>query len=87
MEYGILIKPSAEKEMDRLPQQVRHRIVEALEELRHEPRPQGAIKLTGEDDLWRIRVGAYRVVYAIREDELLVLVVRVGHRKDVYREK
>jgi hypothetical protein len=49
------------------------------------PRPPGCVKLAGADDLWRIRVGQYRVVYAIREAELLVLVARVAHRRDVYR--
>jgi mRNA interferase RelE/StbE len=85
MEYGILIKPAAEKEMDRLSRQIRRRLVDALEGLRHDPRPRGAVKLAGEEDLWRIRVGPYRVVYAIHDDELLVLIVRAAHRKDVYR--
>jgi mRNA interferase RelE/StbE len=85
MAFGILIKPAAEKEMDRLPRQIRRRVAEALEELRHDPRQHGTVKLAGEENLWRIRVGAYRVVYAIRDDELLVLVVRVAHRKEVYR--
>jgi mRNA interferase RelE/StbE len=71
--------------MDRLPAKVRGRIVETLEELRKDPRPSGYVKLKGEDNLWRIRVGQYRVVYAIEDDVLTVLVVRVSHRKDVYR--
>jgi len=60
-------------------------VTEALAVLRDDPRPPGCVKLTGADDLWRIRVGQYRVVYTIRDDELLVLVVRVAHRRDVYR--
>lgn len=83
--YEIIIKPSAEKEMDRLPSRIRQRIIAALEELSAEPRPSGCAKLHGPDDLWRIRVGQYRVVYAIQDEALMVLVVRVAHRKDVYR--
>ncbi len=49
------------------------------------PRPKGVKKLSGLDDLYRIRVGDYRIVYQIHDDRLIVLVVRIGHRKDVYR--
>lgn len=83
--FHVIIKPSAEKQMDRLPAKVRKRVVDALEGLRDEPRPPGCAKLKGEDDLWRIRVGIYRVVYSIHDAELKVLVVRVAHRKEVYR--
>ena len=51
------------------------------------PRPQGSKKLGGEDGLYRIRVGDYRIVYAIRDDILVVLVVRIGHRSEVYRKR
>lgn len=85
MEYDIIIKPSAEKQLDKLPKSVRIRIVDKLEELRHDPRPEGAVKLKGADDLWRIRIGDYRVIYEIQDERLLVFVVRVSHRKDVYK--
>jgi mRNA interferase RelE/StbE len=83
--YELIIRPSAEKQMDRLPAKVRQRVVAALDELRNEPRPPPCAKLHGRDDLWRIRVGQYRVVYTIQDEELVVLVVRVAHRKDVNR--
>jgi len=83
--YQHIIKPSAEKQLDRLPANVRRRVVAALEDLRHDPRPPGCVKLTGKPELWRIRVGVYRVVYEIRDVELTILVVRIVHRKDVYR--
>jgi len=83
--FKVIIKPSAEKQLDRLPASDRRRVVAALEDLRRDPRPPGCVKLTGEDDLWRIRVGVYRVVYQIRDVELTMLVVRIAHRKDVYR--
>jgi len=83
--FEVIIKPAAEKQMDRLPAKVRARIVAALEELRTDPRPTGCMKLAGEDALWRIRVGQYRVVYKIADESLVLLVVRVAHRRDVYR--
>jgi mRNA interferase RelE/StbE len=83
--FQVIIKPSAEKQLDRLPANARRRVVDALAALQDEPRPVGCAKLHGADDLWRIRVGQYRVIYTIRDDELIVLVVRVAHRRDVYR--
>ena len=54
--------------------------------LAHDPRPTGVVKLAGDENLWRIRIGNYRVVYEIHDDRLMVLVLRVAHRKDVYRQ-
>jgi mRNA interferase RelE/StbE len=85
MRYELIIKPSAEKSLDKLPHLVRDRIVDAMKELRKNPRPGGSVKLTGDDNLWRIRIGNYRVVYEIHDAKLVVLVLRVAHRKDVYR--
>ncbi|MEX1231719.1 MAG: type II toxin-antitoxin system RelE/ParE family toxin [Planctomycetaceae bacterium] len=82
--YDLIIKSSAEKEMDRLSARVRGRIVAALEKLRSNPRPRGCLKLKGDDELWRIRVGDYRVIYTIQDDVLIVMVVRVALRRDVY---
>lgn len=83
--FGVLIKPSAEKQLDRLTAKVRNRVLAALEELRGDPRPPGCVELAGDDNLWRIRVGSYRVIYEIHDDMLIVLVLRVAHRRDVYR--
>ncbi len=85
MRYELIIKPVAEKSLDRVPRALRLRIIEALERLRNNPRPSSVKKLGGEENLWRIRVGDYRVVYEIHDDRLLILVVRIGHRKDIYR--
>ena len=82
--YHVIINPSAEKEYARFPASVRRRITAALDGLAEDPRPRGCKKLKGEDNLWRIRVGDYRVIYSIEDDKLVVLVVRVAHRKDVY---
>jgi mRNA interferase RelE/StbE len=83
--YHLIIKPSAEKQFAKLSARLRRRIMEAFDGLRENPRPPGCVKVKGEADLWRIRVGDYRVVYTIEEDELIVLVVRIAHRKDVYQ--
>ena len=60
------------------------RIIERVEELASNPRPAGIKKLVSEDNLYRVRVGEYRAVYQIRDRELIVLIVKVGHRREVY---
>ena len=84
-EYKVLFKPSADRALRKLPRDVQRRIVREAAMLAHEPRPAGVVKLSGDENLWRIRIGDYRVVYEIHEDRLIVLVLRVAHRKDVYR--
>jgi len=84
--YRVLIKPSAAKEIETVDQKKdRQRIVAGIRSLADDPRPPGCEKLAGEDDRYRIRVGRYRVIYAVGDAQLVVFVVRVGHRKDVYR--
>lgn len=82
--YSIRIKRSAQKEIRALEQQPRKRVVRAIRALAEDPRPPGCEKLTVEQ-AYRIRVGWYRVVYAIEDDALVVMVVRVAHRREVYR--
>ena len=84
--YRLLIKPSAAKEIEAVdPKKDRQRIVAGIRSLAEDPRPPGCEKLAGEADRYHIRVGRYRVLYSVGDGELLVVVVRVGHRKDVYR--
>jgi mRNA interferase RelE/StbE len=83
-QYTISFKPSAVKQLERLPKSVQRRIVSAIEELADDPRPAGCVKLLGQENLWRIRVGSYRVVYSIDDDNLEVMILRIVHRKDVY---
>ena len=83
--YRIDFKPSAEKALDKLPADLQKRVVRAIEMLADNPRPPGVVKMAGDDNLWRVRVGSFRVVYEIHDDVLLVMVLRVGHRRDVYR--
>jgi len=85
MPYRVGIKRSARKELAALPVGIRRRVDAALLALADEPRPPGTHKLAGSKDLWRIRVGDYRVVYTVRDELLLVLVVKVAHRREVYR--
>jgi mRNA interferase RelE/StbE len=84
--YRIQIAPSALRQLRKLPQSTQDRIVRRVEGLAGDPRPRGSVKLQGEEDLYRIRVGDYRVIYQVRDEELIVLVVRVGHRREVYRD-
>ena len=83
--YAITFKPSADRELRRLPVEVQRRIVRAVEPLAENPRPAGVVKMSGDENLWRIRVGAYRIIYEIHDDRLVVLVLRVGHRQNVYQ--
>lgn len=84
--YRVLIKPSAAKEIEAVDQKKdRQRIVARIRSLVDDPRPSGCEKLAGAQDRYRLRAGHYRIVYSITDAELLVFIVRVGHRKDVYR--
>ncbi len=82
--YRIAVKPSAARELDKLPGPVVARIMPRLEVLAENPRPPGCKKLKGGDKVWRIRVGDYRVVYTIDDDDLLVEITRIRHRSDIY---
>jgi mRNA interferase RelE/StbE len=82
--YNLVITRSAAKELERVPEKDRRRVVERIAGLAHNPRPPGCEKLSGEDK-YRIRQGDYRILYEIVDDQLIVTVVRVGHRRDVYK--
>ena len=84
MTYTIEIAAQAEKEITCLPKGDQRRVVRAIRNLAQEPRPRGSVKIT-DSSLCRMRVGVYRVVYAIEDDKLIVCIVRVRHRKDAYR--
>jgi len=83
--YKIEIKKSAAKEIAKLPHKVIARIVEQIQLLSELPRPHGCKKLSG-DEKYRIRVGNYRILYSIEDEILIVYIVKVGHRKDIYNE-
>jgi mRNA interferase RelE/StbE len=83
-EYEIYFKESVWKELKRIPKNDLKRIFSRIEILGDEPRPTGCEKLTGHE-LFRIRQGNYRIVYSIQENELTVWIIKVGHRRNVYR--
>lgn len=84
MKYTVNILRVAQKQLARIDQVQRKRIIDAIFKLAEHPRPSGCRKLTGRP-AWRIRVGPYRVIYEIHDNRLVVLVVTIGDRKDVYR--
>jgi mRNA interferase RelE/StbE len=82
--YALFIERRAQRSLSRIAAQDRERISTAIRRLADEPRPHGVKKLSGRD-AWRIRVGDYRVLYEIHDDRLLILVVNVSHRREIYR--
>jgi mRNA interferase RelE/StbE len=85
--YRITLAPPAARQLRKFDPQVRRRIQAALELLATEARPPTAIRLVGGAGEWRIRTGDYRIIYEIHDDKLLVLVLRVGHRRDINRSR
>jgi mRNA interferase RelE/StbE len=82
--YSLVIRRSAAKELEALPLKDRRRVVKGIQRLANEPRPPGCEKLSGEEK-YRLRQGDYRILYEIVDRELVVTVVKVGNRRDVYR--
>ena len=82
--FEILFKESVYKELKSIPKTDLKKILSKIELLANDPRPTGSQKLTGLE-LYRVRQGQYRIVYSIQDNELLIHIVKVGHRKDVYR--
>lgn len=84
--YKVLLKPSAVKDVEDIDRRIdRDRISKRMQELAENPRPYGSEKLEGFESMYRIRQGDYRVVYEIDDAERIVFVIKVRHRKDVYR--
>jgi len=83
--YEIEISRTAERQLRKLAEEDQLRVVRAVMALANQPRPRGARKLTGFDDVFRIRVGRWRVLYTVSDTRLVILVLKIGHRKDVYR--
>jgi mRNA interferase RelE/StbE len=85
MAYKIEFTAAAKRQFDKLPDTARRRLAETVDRLSENPRPAGIKKLSGEEGLYRVRAGDYRIVYRIEDSRLLVLVVKIGHRREVYR--
>lgn len=85
MAYTVIIKKTAQKQILALPKNYYEKVRKVILSLETNPRPVGYIKLTGSDNIYRIRVGIYRIVYSIEDAQLVVYIFDVDHRKDVYR--
>lgn len=85
MAYTVSLTRSAARDIRALDETVRKRVARAIDALADDPRPDGAKKLSAEDGIWRVRVGDYRIVYQIADRQLLVLVLRVRHRREAHR--
>lgn len=84
-QYRILYARSAAKAIKKLDRTTAKRITEAISNLAKDPRPAGSIKLAGGDGERRIRVGDYRVIYKVEDDQLIVIVLKAGHRRSIYQ--
>ena len=83
--YEIEITRTAERRLKDLPRADQERVVRAILALAEEPLPRGSRKLAGYEDVFRIRVGAYRVIYSVSGRKLIIIILKIGHRRDVYR--
>lgn len=87
MAYRIEFSKQAEKQFEDLPQQIQQRLQPRIDTLALEPRPPGVKKLKRSENQYRIRVGDYRIVYEVQDVILLVILLRIGHRSEVYRKR
>ena len=83
--YSIEISRTAEKQLNKLSRDDQRRVVKAIVNLAEDPYRQGSRKLIGYDDVFRIRVGRYRVLYSVSAKKIVIIILKIGHRKDVYR--
>jgi len=87
MRYEVTLAPAAARQLRKLDPHVRRRVQAAIELLAEDPRPPAATRLVGGAGEWRVRTGDYRIVYEIQQDQLLVLVLNVGHRREIYQRR
>ena len=83
--YKVDVGPQGQKFIRKQDRAIQQQIIRKLRELEEDPRPYGCIRLQGKKELYRVRTGDYRIIYTIKDNQLLVLVVQIGHRKDVYK--
>ena len=83
--YRIEVSRTAEKQLAKLPRKDQERIAEAIRPLALDPLPRGCRKLSGYDDVFRIRIGRYRLLYSIGSKKLVIIILKVGHRRNIYR--
>jgi mRNA interferase RelE/StbE len=85
--YDVVLSPAAVRELRKFDPPARRRIQAVLELLAENPRPPAATRLVGGAGEWRVRTGNYRVIYEVEDDRLMVLVLRAGHRREIYRQR
>ena len=83
--YKIFFRKSVQKDLETIPKKDLQRILKRIQDLANDPRPPGSEKLTGQEH-YRLRQGIYRILYSIQDNELTIWIVKVGHRKEVYRQ-
>jgi mRNA interferase RelE/StbE len=83
--YQIVFRPAAMRDLEQLPSRTQHSIAAVITRLSENPRPPGVEKLKGRDNLYRVRSGDYRILYQISDRLKQITVVKIGHRRDVYR--
>ena len=86
MSYEVFIKPAAQRQLKKLPRAVQADLIALIERLTDDPRPPGCKKLRGRQNQYRIRLGDYRVIYSVEDMALVIRVLKVGHRRDIYEE-
>lgn len=84
--YSLELTPAALRALESLPRDVQKRIAKKIDSLSENPRPAGVVAIKGGKGLLRMRIGVYRVIYRIEDERLVVLLVRIGHRKEIYRQ-
>jgi len=84
-DYRIELSATAERQIKKLSKKDQRRVIDVVKSLATNPRPRGCRKLQGYDDVYRVRTGVFRIIYSVEYDRLLVLVLKVGHRKSIYR--
>ncbi|MDH7487148.1 MAG: type II toxin-antitoxin system RelE/ParE family toxin [Anaerolineae bacterium] len=85
MSYKVIIPKPVQRQLDALPDNIRERSLRRIAALKENPRPAGCVKLRGDENEYRIRIGDYRIRYEVRDEEAVVLLLHCKHRKDVYR--
>ena len=83
--FNIQFKSSAAKEFRNLPQEIKNRVISKIDSLPSNPLPKEVKKLKGKNDFYRLRVGVYRIVYEIHQNEMIIIITRIRHRRDVYK--
>ena len=84
-EFTVVLARSARKELEKLPARLQERMLRQLARLSNTPRPEGVRKIVAATDLWRLRVGVYRIIYEVRDDECVVDIIAIRHRRDAYQ--